>query len=218
MKNISADLMARANLFIVKANTIRDEFCPNSNFDLIGLLLEHSKQIERNNALRKVFLDLGDDTVSLKQLIDSEAYSLKLMEKLSPATKTALNVIEEMAHKQIGIEQYTAHLLSLQSAVSKRKRYSRSNAKHHIQRLAFIFYEMTGKAPDCTYDTGRGEYGEGKPYFGRFYDFLLSMKAILEEIGIKLPKSDETIGKYASKIVREQPSLIEIGSSQRIHN
>lgn len=204
MKNINAALeaQANANALIAKINVIRDEFCPNSNFNLLGCLLEHSKQIERNHALSRVFLDLGDDTVSLKKLISSETYSLKLMEKLSPVTKTALNIIEEMARKQANIEQYTARLLILRSGVRKRKRYPRSDAQHHIHRLAFIFYKMTGKAPDCIYDTSSGEYGEGKPYFGRFYDFLLCMKAILEEIGIKLPKSDETIGKYASKIVR----------------
>lgn len=201
MKKVNDDLEVRANKLIEKINVIRNEFCPNSNFDLLGCLLEHSKQIERSHALSRVFLDLGDDTVSLKKLIDSETYSLKLMEKLSPLTKTSLNIIEKMAHKQDAIDQYTARLLILGSGVRKSKRYPRSDAKHHIHRLAAIFYEMTGKVPECIYDSAGGEYGEDKPYFGRFYDFLLCMKVILEEIGIKLPKSDGTMGKYASKIV-----------------
>ncbi|ARB92853.1 hypothetical protein A6J40_11995 [Legionella longbeachae] len=199
MKSINADVEAQAN---ARVYAVRDKFSPGSNFDLLGNLLEHSKQVERNHALSKVFLDLGDDLALLKKELDSEVASLSRLEKLSSFTKNSLDIAEKITYKQKCIVELTTHLQNLSTAIRKRKRYPRSDAKHHIRRLAGIFYEMTGKKPDCIYDSMGGEYGN-KPYSGVFYDFLLSIKAISNEIGIKLPESNETLGKYASQIIHE---------------
>ena len=197
MKNIHTDLKE-------KVNKIRDEYCSESSFDLLNRLLDHGKQIQLNNALNKTFLGTGKDLAILKEEIDSTISSLIRLERLSSFTQDKLNIEEKITHKRKYVAELTEYLNWLSVGARAGKNYSHSDAKANIHRLAFIFYEMTGEIPTCI-SNRESEYRDEDLYTGNFYDFLIKIKGVINDIGIKLPDKRQSIGKYAYQIINGYP-------------
>lgn len=95
--------------------------------------------------------------------------------------------------------------LSANALVSKPKRDKRklpkSRLKPLILRLAIIFHMGTGKEPICDHHRTTEEFS------GCFYEFLLDLEPILEEIGISLGH-EGTTGKYAFDQTRNYKRLL----------
>ena len=197
MKNIDADLEE-------KINAIRDAYCPESSFDLLNRLLEHGKQVQLNNSLRKTLLGTGKDLAILKEEIDLAISSLIRLERLSSFTQDNLNIAEKITYKRKYIAEFTEYLNWLSAGARTGKNHSHSDAKANIHRLAFIFYEMTREIPVCISDR-EAEYGYDDCYTGNFYEFLIKIKDAANDIGIRLPDKRESIGKYAYQILNGYP-------------
>lgn len=92
----------------------------------------------------------------------------------------------------------------------------KATSKGMIHFLVSIFFEGTGKIPQCTHKrhtVKKNQFDHKMPYLnppeykGEVYDFILAVKPLMKRLGIDL-ESDKTIGKYIIEAIKERSFMV----------
>lgn len=166
------------------------------------LIKKVSTSLSKSANLLKTFLERRDDFLGRFDPFQSENLLFSKKEKLSYE-----ELLEICLDASATLMNYSDSL----PAAEKGRPLNTYN-KRCVNFLLMMFMDGTNLKPTCY----RNEHDE--LYHGSFYEFMIDMGLVLQELGITIDIEDESLGRYAAELIpqrrKDKPYRSSIFQSQ----